>query len=131
MLTTDPFFSAKEFKKSNSEFKKSAVKKVNEAKVFEASSDDLISRIKVIDLSEYRIHDLDLYRQVIQDTLSLCEEDIISPHISRNFCLEDVNDAVNFIKEKKCTGKILIDLNSTGDKSQSTEDIVNNRYNVT
>lgn len=128
MLTTDPFFSAEEFKKSNSEFKKSALNKVNESKVFEALSDDeindLISRIKVIDLSEYRINDLDLYRQIIKDTLSLCEEDIISPHISRNFDLEAVNDAVNFIKEKKCTGKILIDLKNTGDKSQSTEDIV-------
>lgn len=34
----------------------------------------------------------------------------MAPYISQTFALGDVNKAVKFIKEKKCTGKVLIDL---------------------
>lgn len=125
MLTADPFYSPEEFRMLKPEFKKTSPKKEKKEKdpeAIEAPSDapavDLVSKIKIIDLSEYRINDLDLYRQTIQDTLSLCEEEIISPYISRNFSLNAVNDAVKFIKEKKCTGKILIDLKISDDESK-------------
>lgn len=125
MLTADPFYSPENFSVQKPEFKKSSPKKEKKEKDPEAIEtpsdalvDDLVSKIKLIDLSEYRINDLDLYRQTIQDTLSLCEEEIISPHISRSFNLKAVNDAVKFIKEKKCTGKILVDLKTSDDESE-------------
>lgn len=50
------------------------------------------------------------------DTLALSEEDLIVPYVSRTFGLGDINEAVNFIKQKKCTGKILIDINQQKDE---------------
>lgn len=124
MLTADPFYSAEEFQKVKPDFKKPLSKKEKEP--IEAApvnqTVDLASRITLVDLSEYRINELDVYRQIIQDTLSLCEEEIISPYISRSFSLNAINDAVKFIKEKKCTGKILIDLKATDDETTSDKE---------
>lgn len=126
MLTADPFYSPEEFLKSKPEFKKPSTKKEKDPKVIAVSPDvqneDLVARIKLVDLAAYRINDLDLYRQIIQDTLELCEEEIISPYISQNFSLNAVNDAVNFIKEKKCTGKILIDLNAVDKQTKKDKE---------
>lgn len=126
MLTADPFYSSEEFEKSKPDFKKSSSKKEKESTADETSpnvqTDSLVSRITLVELSEYRVNDLGLYRQIIQDTLSLCEEEIVMPYISRNFSLSGVNDAVKFIKEKKCTGKILIDLKSVEDESKSAKE---------
>lgn len=66
--------------------------------------------------------DFELYRQIIDDTLSLCTEEIIVPYISQKFSLNDVNDAVEFIKEKKCTGKVLIDLTCVDEPCHSDDD---------
>lgn len=51
-----------------------------------------------------------MYRQIIQDALSLCEEEIVCPYISKKFGIHEVNEAVEYIKSKKCSGKVLIDL---------------------
>lgn len=59
---------------------------------------------------KYRDFDKEFYRQTISDTLALCEEEIIAPYVSKTFGLHEINDAVDFIKGKKCTGKILIDI---------------------
>lgn len=40
----------------------------------------------------------------------MCEEEIVCPYISKKFGLYDINEAVEFVKSKKCTGKVLIDL---------------------
>lgn len=130
MLTADPFYSPEEFRKSSAEFKRPSSKKEKKEKeesnengdISDDRIDDLVSRISMIELSEYRIKDSDLYRQIIQDTLSLCEEEIINPYISRNFSLEAVNNAVKFIKEKKCTGKILIDLKMGDGESKKNKE---------
>lgn len=119
MLTVDPFYSPETFLSAKPDFKKPSKKDVTNKT--DESTIDLVSKIKRVDLSDYRIKDLTLYRQIIQDTLSLCEEEIISPYISQNFSLYDVNKAVKFIKEKKCTGKILIDLESD-ERSKSDDD---------
>lgn len=125
MLTADPFYSPDEFEKTKPEFKKSSSKKEESTaseNTPDVQTDSLVSRITLVELSDYRINDLELYRQIIQDTLSLCEEEIVMPYISRNFSLGGVNDAVKFIKEKKCTGKILIDLKSVEDESKSAKE---------
>lgn len=48
------------------------------------------------------------YRQIIQDTLDMLDQNLISPHISATYKLKDVNEAIKFIEEKKCTGKVVI-----------------------
>lgn len=106
-FTADPFYTPEQFLQLKPEFKKPA--KTENLSSF--SDSDLVAKIQFVDITKYRLQDLDLYRQTVQDTLSLCEEEIISPHISHCFSLADVNDAVEFIRNKKCTGKVLIDVN--------------------
>lgn len=107
-LTADPFYSTSEYPKYKPDFKKSTSKKDNTPPTDE--TDNFVEKIQQIDLGEYRLNDVDQYRQLIQDTLSLCEDEIVTPYISQTFALGNVNQAVKFIKEKKCTGKVLIDL---------------------
>lgn len=107
-LTADPRYSPERFVAIKPEFKKPSKNDGSESA--ELSTSDLVSKIQFVDLTKYREEDLVLYRQTIQDTLSLCDEEIITPYISNCFKLDDVNEAVEFIKEKKCTGKVLIDL---------------------
>lgn len=106
------------------DFKKSSSKK--EKVPATDDTDSFVEKIQQIDLGEYRLNDIDQYRQLIQDTLSLCEEEILAPYISQTFALGDVNKAVKFIKEKKCTGKVLIDLKldkkSDGDDDDSDKE---------
>lgn len=49
-----------------------------------------------------------MYKTVVGDTLELANEGMINAHISAKFNMEKINDAIKFIEEKKCTGKILI-----------------------
>lgn len=44
------------------------------------------------------------------DTLDLADEEVISAHISSIFTLEKVNDAIQYILNKQCTGKVLIEV---------------------
>lgn len=121
-ITADPFFSKVTFPSTKPEFKKTSSKKKEDAAPTE-STDEFVPKIQHIDLGEHRVLDLNLYRQTIQDTLSLCEEEIITPYISKTFPLKDINKAVKFIKGKKCTGKVLIDLKAAdGDDSDIDSD---------
>lgn len=108
LISVDPFYSAETFAATKPEFKKTTSKK-KDAEV-EAVDDSYLSKIQHIDLAKLRYEDIDQYRQLISDTLALCEEEIITPYISQTFALHHINRAVKFIKKKKCTGKVLIDL---------------------
>lgn len=85
--------------------------------------------MKHINLYKYRDFDKDFYRQTIDDVLALCAEEIIVPYTSKTFGLHEVNDAVQFVRSKKCTGKVLIDVRQTGndddDDDEKTIDKVN------
>lgn len=117
-LTADPFYSPEEFVTFKPEFKRSTSKDSPKA-------DDphyFVPKIQQVDLAQYRNKDNDLYRQVIQDTLTLCEEEIINPYVSETFSIDQINQAVNFIKDKKCTGKVLIDLKLKEDSDDSDDE---------
>lgn len=117
ILTADPFFDPEEFQRQEPKFEKKSPK--TEEKPGNPTS-DLISKIKRIELSDYRVNDIQMYRQIIEDTIALCEDEIISPYISQCFKLKDINDAVDFIKKKKCTGKVLIDLKLKNSSDETT-----------
>lgn len=53
-----------------------------------------------------------MYKTVVGDTLELANEGMISAHISAKFNLDKINDAIKFIEDKKCTGKILIHIDN-------------------
>lgn len=93
--------------KPKQEFKKS--KKKKEEKIQE-NVDWFVPKIQHIDLHKLQETDKESYRQIVMDTLALSEEDLITPYVSQTFGLGDINEAVNFIKAKKGTGKVLIDV---------------------
>ncbi|CAG9830001.1 unnamed protein product [Diabrotica balteata] len=62
----------------------------------------------ILSLKELSNQNPSLYRSIVSDTLELANQGLINAHISAKFSLEEVNDAITFIDEKKCTGKVLI-----------------------
>lgn len=98
--------------KPKEEFRKS---KKNKEENEQKNADWFVPKIQHLDLHKLQETDKDLYRQIVMDTLSLSEEDLITPHVSRTFSLADINEAVKFIKEKKSTGKVLIDIKQRKD----------------
>lgn len=108
--------------KPTEEFKKSKKKKEENP----VENDDwFVSKIQHVDLHKEQETDKDFYRQIVTDTLALSEEELITPNISRTFSLDDVNEAVEFIKRKKGTGKVLIDVKQqkvqSDDKGKTTK----------
>lgn len=47
---------------------------------------------------------------MVNDVLTLCDENIINGFISKIFNLGDIKEAIKFISAKQCTGKVLIDV---------------------
>lgn len=68
------------------------------------------SFVGIVSLPALRIQDPELYRNIVSDTLELADEGVIAAHVSATFGLKDVNSAIEYIKEKKCTGKVLIEM---------------------
>ncbi|XP_023029990.1 quinone oxidoreductase-like protein 2 homolog [Leptinotarsa decemlineata] len=66
------------------------------------------SFLSIVSLKELRRQNKHLYKTVVDDTLELANEGVISAHISARFSLGEINEAIKFIEEKKCTGKVLI-----------------------
>ncbi|XP_065331865.1 quinone oxidoreductase-like protein 2 homolog [Cloeon dipterum] len=62
-----------------------------------------------VSLSNYRVSDPEVYRQSVEDVIDMCEQGLISPHISAEFDLENVNEAFEFLRERKSTGKVILD----------------------
>lgn len=105
--------------KPKEEFRKSKKKKEQD------NADDVdwfVPKIQHIDLHQLQETDKDFYRQTVMDTLALSEEDLINPYVSRTFSLNEINEAVKFIKEKKCTGKVLIDIKQPKDTKDGKND---------
>lgn len=66
--------------------------------------------LSIVSLHALRAQDPQLYKSIVNDTLELANEGVIGAHISAQFNLKNVNDAIEYIKAKKCTGKVLIDV---------------------
>ncbi|XP_059473784.1 quinone oxidoreductase-like protein 2 homolog [Neocloeon triangulifer] len=62
-----------------------------------------------VSLSNYRISDPEVYRQSVEDVVDMCEQGLISPHVSAEFDLEKVNEAFEFLRERRSTGKVILD----------------------
>lgn len=69
----------------------------------------------VVNVESLRSSNNEYFRQLVQDTLDMADQSLISAHISKTFRLKDVNNAVKFIEERKCTGKVVIDMNEDDD----------------
>ncbi|CAG9760820.1 unnamed protein product [Ceutorhynchus assimilis] len=62
----------------------------------------------IVSLKALRTQNRNLYKTLVNDTLELANEDLIGAHISAEFSLDKINEALKFIDDRKCTGKILI-----------------------
>ncbi|XP_076039930.1 quinone oxidoreductase-like protein 2 homolog [Oratosquilla oratoria] len=63
-----------------------------------------------LSLFHYRDADNEVYRQAVEDVIDLHEMNLISPHISASFSLEESSKAFDFIKERKSTGKVILEI---------------------
>ncbi|KAF4524933.1 hypothetical protein B566_EDAN013896 [Ephemera danica] len=71
-----------------------------------------------VSLTHYRKTDPQVYRQdinfheqAVEDVIDMCEQGLISPHVSAEFDLDEVNEALKFLEERKSTGKVVLELN--------------------
>lgn len=63
-----------------------------------------------VSLSNYRTKMFPVYRRTINDVIEMCEQGLIVPHISEVFQLEDINEAFNYVKDNKSTGKVILEV---------------------
>lgn len=40
----------------------------------------------------------------------MAEQELIVPHISKEFEIENVNEALEYLRDSKCTGKVVVKL---------------------
>lgn len=50
------------------------------------------------------------YRQAVEDVIDLHEMGLINPHISALFKMEESSKAIDFMKERKSTGKVVLEI---------------------
>lgn len=51
-----------------------------------------------------------IFRRTILDVIDLCEQGLVSPVIAEVFPLDNVNDALHSISQKKTTGKVILEI---------------------
>uniref|UniRef100_A0A1B0DE66 Alcohol dehydrogenase-like C-terminal domain-containing protein n=1 Tax=Phlebotomus papatasi TaxID=29031 RepID=A0A1B0DE66_PHLPP len=120
ILTVYPLFDREAFKNSSPDFKVKDKDRVDRTEL--AKLPPIHERVQHIDLYNYQYQDRNFFREIIEETLSLYGEDLISAHVSKVFSLEDLEDAVEFIKKKKCTGKVLIEVKEDDTDESDNED---------
>lgn len=87
----------------------------------ERISDEVMDRLSTISLTDYKNKDQEKYHSIIEQTLQFCDEGLITAHISKTFNLKQVNDAIEYIKGKMCTGKVLIEIEDEDDDKDEAE----------
>uniref|UniRef100_A0A182KBL8 Enoyl reductase (ER) domain-containing protein n=1 Tax=Anopheles christyi TaxID=43041 RepID=A0A182KBL8_9DIPT len=108
LISVDPFFNAANFPSEVPEFERPKRKEKEEKAAEAEGKAKLIQNVRHFDLYEYP--DLDTYRQMISDTIEMRSEGMIAGHISKIFPLAKIQQAIEFIQQKQCTGKVLIDV---------------------
>lgn len=63
-----------------------------------------------ISLTKYRSSNLPAYRQIVQDAIDMCEQNLVMPSIQEDFDFDEINEAFQFMVDNKSTAKIVIDI---------------------
>ncbi|XP_049289918.1 quinone oxidoreductase-like protein 2 [Anopheles funestus] len=108
LISVDPFFNASKFPTELPEFERPKRKEKDEKPEEVEGKAKLIKNVRHFDLYEYP--DVDTYRQMISDTIEMRSEGMIAGHISKIFPLAKIHQAIEFVQQKQCTGKVLIDV---------------------
>uniref|UniRef100_A0A182M9N7 Enoyl reductase (ER) domain-containing protein n=1 Tax=Anopheles culicifacies TaxID=139723 RepID=A0A182M9N7_9DIPT len=113
LISVDPFFNAAKFPTELPEFERPKRKEKSEKPEEATGKAKLIENVRHFDLYEYP--DVDTYRQMISDTIEMRSEGMIAGHISKIFPLAKIQQAIDFVQQKQCTGKVLIDVQCPDD----------------
>lgn len=71
-------------------------------------SQEVRDRFKTVNIFNFREENEEEYYSLVSQVLQYYEEELITAHISKTFEFGEVNEAIDFIKGKVCTGKVLI-----------------------
>uniref|UniRef100_A0A0N7ZB42 Enoyl reductase (ER) domain-containing protein n=2 Tax=Scylla olivacea TaxID=85551 RepID=A0A0N7ZB42_SCYOL len=63
-----------------------------------------------LSLSHYQQANNAVYRQVVEDVIDMHEMSLINPHISARFNIEQTAKALDFLRQRKSTGKVILEL---------------------
>lgn len=111
LISVDPFYNAQTFAKEVPQFERPKRKGKEDKPESDEGRAKLLQNVQHFDLYEYP--DLDTYRQMISDTIEMRSEGMIAGHISKVFPLAKIQQAIEFVQQKQCTGKVLIDVQCT------------------
>ncbi|XP_065093484.1 quinone oxidoreductase-like protein 2 homolog [Ochlerotatus camptorhynchus] len=111
LFSVDPFYNQEKLKASKPEYE--LPKKKERTEQDQQNAAKLIDGVKHVDLYEHP--DEDVYRQMIADTIEMRSQGMIAGYISKVFLLNKIQNAVEFIQKKQCTGKVLIDVKCVDD----------------
>ncbi|XP_059608010.1 quinone oxidoreductase-like protein 2 [Phlebotomus argentipes] len=120
LITVYPLFDAEAFKSATPDFGVRQKDRVDRTALEKLPP--IHERVQHVDLYSYQYQDREFFRGIIEETLELYSEELISAHVSKVFTLERLEDAVSFIKQKKCTGKVLIEVREDDSDESDNED---------
>ncbi|PSN33191.1 Quinone oxidoreductase-like protein 2 [Blattella germanica] len=63
-----------------------------------------------VSLRNYRAANHKVYRQVVQDAIDMADQGLVHPVIAKQFPLDKINDAMQYISDGKATGKVIISM---------------------
>lgn len=74
---------------------------------------DWTQRVQRVDITRYQNEDFKFYEQIVNRAFDLHATQKIQPFVSQEWSLRDMNKAVQYVNQKKCLGKVLIDTQRT------------------
>lgn len=69
---------------------------------------DWTERVKRVDITRYQLENFPFYEKIVNQAFNLYATEEIQPFVSQEWNLRDINKAVQFLQQKKCLGKVLI-----------------------
>ncbi|GIY00263.1 quinone oxidoreductase-like protein 2 homolog [Caerostris darwini] len=63
-----------------------------------------------VSLTHYQKIINETYRSSVQEVIDMYLDEFIEPHVAEEFKLEDVNDAIQHVEERKSAGKVILDV---------------------
>ncbi|GAB6020967.1 hypothetical protein CHUAL_003608 [Chamberlinius hualienensis] len=61
-----------------------------------------------VSLSHYRDANLEVYREIIEETIAMGGQGLVEPHVSATFKIDQINEAFQYLLERKSTGKVVL-----------------------
>jgi D-arabinose 1-dehydrogenase-like Zn-dependent alcohol dehydrogenase len=63
-----------------------------------------------VSLDQYRKRKFEVYKETVADVIEMSAENLIKPYKATHFLLEDVNKALDTLKDPSSIGKFVLDI---------------------